>query len=143
MPATPHAERHFLGSESVVAAMSTDKKRWVDFMMRFEPGLEKLDPKLDPKRAGERGDDCGVGSRRRPYSAVALHARQRTADRADLFGGLHGSGADRLRRGERLSHRHQHAEIRIPDRAGRRACRRRGVPSGASVRVTVLSAVLT
>ncbi len=30
---------------SVVTAIRTDKKRWVDFMMRFELGLEEPDPK--------------------------------------------------------------------------------------------------
>lgn len=34
--------------DSVVAALSSDKKRWVDFMMRFELGLEKPDPKRAP-----------------------------------------------------------------------------------------------
>lgn len=34
--------------DSVVAALATDKKRWVDFMMRFELGLEKPDPKRAP-----------------------------------------------------------------------------------------------
>ena len=37
--------------ESVVAAVSADKKRWVDFMMRFELGLEKPDPKRTPASA--------------------------------------------------------------------------------------------
>lgn len=34
--------------ESVVKALATDKKRWVDFMMRFELGLERPDPKRAP-----------------------------------------------------------------------------------------------
>ncbi|MBN9601678.1 MAG: VIT1/CCC1 transporter family protein [Afipia felis] len=34
--------------DSVVTALSADKKRWVDFMMRFELGLEKPDPKRAP-----------------------------------------------------------------------------------------------
>ncbi|GAA3850813.1 VIT1/CCC1 transporter family protein [[Pseudomonas] carboxydohydrogena] len=34
--------------DSVVAALAADKKRWVDFMMRFELGLEKPDPKRAP-----------------------------------------------------------------------------------------------
>lgn len=37
--------------ETVVAALSSDKKRWVDFMMRFELGLEKPDPKRAPVSA--------------------------------------------------------------------------------------------
>ena len=34
--------------DSVVTALSADKKRWVDFMIRFELGLEKPDPKRAP-----------------------------------------------------------------------------------------------
>ena len=34
--------------DDVVAALSSDKKRWVDFMMRFELGLEEPDPKRAP-----------------------------------------------------------------------------------------------
>ncbi|WP_281932079.1 VIT1/CCC1 transporter family protein [Methylocystis iwaonis] len=37
--------------DTVVAALSADKKRWVDFMMRFELGLEKPDPKRAPVSA--------------------------------------------------------------------------------------------
>jgi VIT1/CCC1 family predicted Fe2+/Mn2+ transporter len=32
-------------SEPIVEALSQNKKKWVDFMMRFELGLEKPDPK--------------------------------------------------------------------------------------------------
>lgn len=32
----------------MVSALSADRKRWVDFMMRFELGLEKPDPKRAP-----------------------------------------------------------------------------------------------
>ncbi|TDX65949.1 VIT1/CCC1 family predicted Fe2+/Mn2+ transporter [Methylosinus sp. sav-2] len=31
--------------KSLVAAISADKERWIDFMMRFEVGLEKPDPR--------------------------------------------------------------------------------------------------
>lgn len=34
--------------QSVVTALSADKNRWVDFMMRFELGLELPDPKRAP-----------------------------------------------------------------------------------------------
>lgn len=34
--------------DSVVSALASDKTRWVDFMMRFELGLERPDPKRAP-----------------------------------------------------------------------------------------------
>ena len=34
--------------KAVVAAITSDRKRWVDFMMRFELGLERPDPKRAP-----------------------------------------------------------------------------------------------
>ncbi|WP_442756936.1 VIT1/CCC1 transporter family protein [Methylocystis sp. JAN1] len=37
--------------DSVVSALSADKKRWVDFMMRFELGLERPDPRRAPLSA--------------------------------------------------------------------------------------------
>lgn len=37
--------------DAVVASLSADKTRWVDFMMRFELGLERPDPKRAPVSA--------------------------------------------------------------------------------------------
>ncbi len=37
--------------KSVVSAITSDRKRWIDFMMRFELGLEKPDPKRAPVSA--------------------------------------------------------------------------------------------
>lgn len=37
--------------ERLVGAISADKKRWVDFMMRFELGLERPDPRRAPLSA--------------------------------------------------------------------------------------------
>ena len=37
---------------AVVAAVTADRKRWLDFMMRFELGLEEPDPKRAPVSAG-------------------------------------------------------------------------------------------
>src|SRR5438105_1715970 len=47
MPQTPHAEKHFTASEAVrdVVIGMSDRRRWVDFMMRFELGLEEPDPR--------------------------------------------------------------------------------------------------
>jgi VIT1/CCC1 family predicted Fe2+/Mn2+ transporter len=37
---------------TVVTALTADRKRWLDFMMRFELGLEEPDPKRAPISAG-------------------------------------------------------------------------------------------
>ena len=37
--------------DQVTAAIASDEKRWVDFMMRFELGLERPDPRRAPIRA--------------------------------------------------------------------------------------------
>jgi vacuolar iron transporter family protein len=34
--------------DSVVASITSGRKRWTDFMTRFELGLEELDPKRAP-----------------------------------------------------------------------------------------------
>ncbi len=38
--------------DTVVTAIASDRQRWLDFMMRFELGLEKPDPKRAPISAG-------------------------------------------------------------------------------------------
>jgi vacuolar iron transporter family protein len=38
--------------KTVVTAVTSDRQRWVDFMMRFELGLEEPDPKRAPISAG-------------------------------------------------------------------------------------------
>lgn len=46
---------------SVVAAVASDKQRWVGFMMRFELGLERPDPKRAPISAATIGGSYVVG----------------------------------------------------------------------------------
>jgi VIT1/CCC1 family predicted Fe2+/Mn2+ transporter len=41
--------------QPIVAAISSDEKRWVDFMMRFELGLEEPDPKRAVRSAATIG----------------------------------------------------------------------------------------
>jgi VIT1/CCC1 family predicted Fe2+/Mn2+ transporter len=47
--------------DSVVSAVSSDKKRWVDFMMRFELGLERPDPKRAPVSAATIAAAYAIG----------------------------------------------------------------------------------
>jgi VIT1/CCC1 family predicted Fe2+/Mn2+ transporter len=47
--------------DSVVSALSADKKRWVDFMMRFELGLERPDPRRAPVSAATIAASYAVG----------------------------------------------------------------------------------
>ncbi|MHA4875616.1 VIT1/CCC1 transporter family protein, partial [Enterococcus faecium] len=46
---------------SVVEAITSDRKRWVDFMMRFELGLERPDPRRAPMSAFTIGTSYMVG----------------------------------------------------------------------------------
>ncbi len=46
---------------AVVDAITSDRKRWVDFMMRFELGLERPDPKRAPMSAATIGGSYAVG----------------------------------------------------------------------------------
>ncbi len=71
MPQTPHVETHFTASAVVrdivigmsdgltvpfaLAAVRSDQKRWVDFMMRFELGLEEPDPRRAARSAATIG----------------------------------------------------------------------------------------
>lgn len=57
-------ERHGLEGpalDQVVDAITADRRRWVDFMMRFELGLEKPDPREAPRSALRIGGAYIVG----------------------------------------------------------------------------------
>ena len=47
--------------ENVVNAIAADRRRWIDFMMRFELGLERPDPKRAPISAATIGGSYIVG----------------------------------------------------------------------------------
>ena len=67
----------------LVDAVVSDRDRWVEFMMRFELGLEKP----DIRRAHERRDDRRGLHRRRSHSTRSLPARPQRLDGAALVGG--------------------------------------------------------
>lgn len=46
---------------AVVGAVTSDRRRWIDFMMRFELGLERPDPKRAPISAATIGTSYMVG----------------------------------------------------------------------------------
>src|SRR5438132_10728882 len=94
-----HILRSFgLGAEEsapIVAALRKRPEAWVDFMMRFELGLEKP----DPRRALSSALTIGGVRRRRLHPARPLHgARERP--RGIGVGGRHGRGARALRVGQ-------------------------------------------
>jgi VIT1/CCC1 family predicted Fe2+/Mn2+ transporter len=49
------------GLDTVVTAVTSDRERWLDFMMRFELGLEEPDPKRAPISAGTIAGSYLVG----------------------------------------------------------------------------------
>lgn len=52
---------HGRALEDVVNSIASDRKRWIDFMMRFELGLERPDPKRAPISAATIGGSYIVG----------------------------------------------------------------------------------
>ena len=58
--------------QPIVAAISSDEKRWVDFMMRFELGLEEPDPKRAVRSEWlERYEDHSLLIARQPSHSPA------------------------------------------------------------------------
>jgi VIT1/CCC1 family predicted Fe2+/Mn2+ transporter len=83
---------------TVVTAITSDRKRWLDFMMRFELGLEEPDPKRAPISAGTIAMSYLVGGLipLAPYMAVSsiseafTYSVGFTALALILFGGIKG-----------------------------------------------------
>ena len=89
----------------IVATITADQKKWVDFMMRFELGLEQPDPAR--AEAQRRNDRCFV-RRGRIDTAGALHAdSSRYTHGADLVGGGDVAGAFYFWRDQGTLHRRE------------------------------------
>ena len=84
--------------QSAVAAITSDRKRWLDFMMHFELGLEKPNPKRAPISAGTIAVSYVVGGLipLAPYIALSniseafAYSVGFTALALTLFGGIKG-----------------------------------------------------
>jgi VIT1/CCC1 family predicted Fe2+/Mn2+ transporter len=95
--------------DGIVTAISADKTRWVDFMMRFELGLEKPDPKRAPISAATIAASYAIGGLipLAPYMIeddihrALTHSAIFTGLALLVFGAVKGrlTGADPLRAG--------------------------------------------
>ncbi len=116
--------------EPILRAFRNNHPAWVDFMMRFELGLEEPDPTA---RCQERGDDRRRLHRGRPDSAVPLHGNP-----------FHPAGPPRLDRGhtccppglrlrEGPIHRHSALAKCLAHHAHRRSGGGGGIPDRANI----------
>jgi len=81
-------------ASGVVDAIQASPSAWVDFMMRFELGLEWAHPS---RAAQQRPDHRGVVCNRRTLATDPLHPAGRHAQRADRIGDCHAFVAADLR----------------------------------------------
>lgn len=84
--------------KTVVTAVTSDRQRWLDFMMRFELGLEQPDPKRAPISAGTIAASYFIGGLipLAPYTMMSslseafAYSVGFTALARVLFGGIKG-----------------------------------------------------
>jgi vacuolar iron transporter family protein len=69
---------------NVVGAITSDRKRWIDFMMRFELGLERPDPKRAPISAATIGTSYLIGGLI-PLTPYLVSTRIDVAFRTSIF----------------------------------------------------------
>ena len=122
--------------EPVVTAICSDQKRWVDFMMRFELGLEAPDPKRATRSAITIAAAYIFGGLipLAPYmllTDIADGLRYSIADYARCPGGVWLC--------EEPLHRHFRVEGRPADGLDRRNRRHGGVPPGPPDRLVKLT----
>ena len=103
--------------EPIVAAITSDQKRWVDFMMRFELGLEAPDPSRAARSAGTIALSYIVGGLI-PLAPYIVINQIRTA--LYISDWRHASGSPLLRLDQRALHRSETVARRIPNSSGGR-----------------------
>ena len=120
--------------EPILRAFRNNHPAWVDFMMRFELGLEEPDPRRGLSSALTIAGAYIAG---RPDPAVPLHGHQLHPDRPARLGRGDAGRAPGLRLRQGAVHRHPAlAECRADD-ADRRGRRRGGVPDRAGLLVSL------
>ena len=108
--------------EPIVHAITSDQSRWVDFMMRFELGLEEPDPARAGRSAATIAASYIVGGL---DSARALYFSEAYCHGAVGFGGRDAARSVRFRVDQRTLHGRQALAGRGADRfCGRFGCGR-------------------
>ena len=109
----------------VVSAITGNQKRWVDFMMRFELGLEEP----DPARAGRSAATIAVSYIVGGLIPLAPYIVMKAGSSCALgFRGRHASRALRLRFHQGPLHRREALARRSANRTGRRPRSRGRIP---------------
>ena len=119
--------------EPIVDAISSDEKRFVDFMMRFELGLEEPDPR--PRRP-QREHHRFFLHRRRPDPPLPVLFRDRSHHCTRRLRRSDSQRLVRLRLHQSALHRHPDDARRRTDHDDRRARRSRGLRHRATFSVT-------
>ncbi len=118
--------------EPILDALQAKPKDWIEFMMKFELGLEKPNPK---RALDKRSNHRGVLHRRRFDPAFPLYDDQRAKVGAVLVGGRDALFAGGLRIHQRPVHWDSPAARSDANDARRRHCSRRGVYARGLVRL--------
>ena len=106
-------------AKPVVEALSHRPKEWVDFMMRFELGLEEPDPKRAVTSAATIALSYVAGG---IHSAVALHHSGECVARVAVVGGGYAGGAGGVRVHEGAFYGHRTPARRVTDNGDRWPC---------------------
>ena len=117
--------------KSVVGAVSANRQRWVDFMMRFELGLERPDPKRAPLSAATIGGSYVVGG----LIPLVPYMFTQNIGTALQISGRDWRRPALLRSRQRTLHRRQQDQVCPADVAGRRIGRRSSVLARPPVRI--------
>ena len=106
------------GLQAAVEFVTSDRQRFIDFLMRFELDLKKPDPKHAPISAFTIGTSYIAGW---PGATFPLPVDERPGHGAEAFGRHDGRCAVRFRRGEGAFHRSEQVQVRAANASGWRS----------------------